>query len=219
MIISHTKKFVFFSFPKTGSESIREMLHAHNEETIVPYKKRNRENPWYPHMAPAEADTEFRRRGLEMSDYFTFTLTRNPFQRSVSVYEMVMAVDGVEKLKRKLGLKRANFETWLTATLPHGRGAGGRTHQRWRKFGTWTTQAWANDAGGNRIVDRIIRLDDIHSQLPNLLTYLEIPIPETIVHKNKRVTQDWRGHHNSQTIRLISDRYREDIEEFEFSFD
>ena len=34
MIISHTHKLIFFSNPKTGSESIRMKLEAINEETI-----------------------------------------------------------------------------------------------------------------------------------------------------------------------------------------
>ncbi|MEL6700597.1 MAG: sulfotransferase family 2 domain-containing protein, partial [Pseudomonadota bacterium] len=172
MIICHSRKFVFFSFPKTGSESVREMLADLNEETVTPYREATTDRPWYSHMSPAEAEAAFAARGWDIRDYFTFTVTRNPYARMVSIYEMVMAVDGFEKLKRRVGLRQRGFAPWLRATAPDGPGAGGRGHQRWRKFGTWSTRNWIAGQDGQPLVSKVLRLEHLATELPPVLERL-----------------------------------------------
>lgn len=217
MIVSHSKRFVFFSFPKTGSESVREMLADLNEETVTPYREATAQNPFYSHMSPAEAQAAFAARGRDLTDYMTFTVTRNPFARLVSIYEMVMAVDGLEKLKRRVGLPQKSFSVWLAGTQPDGPGGGGRPHQRWRKFGTWSTQAWISDDQGNCLVDHVLRLEHLVEELPPVLDKLGLPAPRKIVHKNKRVSTDWRKYYDETAQRCIEDRYGTDLQRYHYT--
>ena len=56
MRISHRHRFVFFANPKTGSSSVREVIDPYSD--VCPprnYAMRTSENPFYPHMPPAEA--------------------------------------------------------------------------------------------------------------------------------------------------------------------
>ena len=88
MIISHSLKFIFFSNPKTGSESIRALLAPYQEEDVRPYWQHEDLNTFYPHMTPDEAKQAFVSRGLPFHDYFRFSFTRNPWARLVSLFEM-----------------------------------------------------------------------------------------------------------------------------------
>ena len=89
MRISHKNKFIFFSNPKTGSESLREMLNPHSEIFDVPYKNTNSENPFYSHISPVEVQQIFFEKGLDFDSYYKIVCTRNPFNRLVSLYEMI----------------------------------------------------------------------------------------------------------------------------------
>ncbi|SLN69257.1 sulfotransferase family 2 domain-containing protein [Roseisalinus antarcticus] len=219
MIVSHSRKIIFFSFPKTGSESVRDMLSEINEEPIHHFKDATPQSPYYSHMSPAEAQAEFEKRGLDYSGYFRFTVTRNPYPRLVSIYEMVMAVDGVEKLKRRIGLRQQGFADWLAATEPSGSGGGGRRHQRWRRFGTWSTAAWIAGRDGEVAVDRVLRLEYLADELPGVLRDLSLPRPETLTHKNRRVTRDWRSYYDDRSRALVAARYGDDLATYGYGFD
>jgi hypothetical protein len=218
MIICHSRKFVFFSFPKTGSESLRDMLSDLNEETVTSYSKATVASPWYSHMSPAEAKTAFAARGLNLGDYFTFTVTRNPYPRMVSIYEMVMAVDRSQRLWRGIGLPAKPFGKWLAGTQPGGAGGGGRNHDRWRKFGTWSTQNWISGHEGRPIVDKVLKLEHLSGDLPAVLKLLDVPVPETLVHKNRRVSSDWRSYYNTATRALVADRFAWDLDTYGYGF-
>jgi len=211
VIISHERKFIFFSFPKTGSESVREMFADLNEETVTPYKDATTDRPWYSHMSPAAAEAAFAARGWDIRDYFTFTVTRNPYARMVSIYEMVMSVDGIERLKQRIGFGRRSFGDWLEATSPNGAGAGGRTHQRWRKFGTWSTEAWCAGADGAPLVSKVLRLEHLADELPEICTQLGVAAPQQMTHKNRRVSKDWRDYYDARSHAIVTERYANDI--------
>lgn len=219
MIVCHSRKFVFFSFPKTGSESLRAMLAPHAEEPVGPCRAATRARPFYSHMSPAEARAAFAARGLDLGGYTTFTITRNPFARMVSIYEMVMAVDGIEKLRRRAGLPRRPFGAWLASTRPDGRGAGGRWHQRWRKYGTWSTRAWISGEDGAPLVAHVLRLEHLAHDLPPLLARLGLEPPQAIAHRNRRVTTDWRRYYDAESRALVEARYGGDLQTYGYRFD
>ncbi|QDC11296.1 sulfotransferase family protein [Oceanicola sp. D3] len=218
VIISHSKKFIFFSNPKTGSESVRDMLNEYNEEPVGVYRTRSRETPFYSHMSPRDTQKVFRERGLNFDSYFKFTFVRNPYRRLVSLYEMIIEVDGVEKMKRRLGFQPVAFSRWLRGIDTKGHGGGGRRHQKWRQYGTWSIDAWEAGANGRPAVDEVIKLEDIKEKLPDLFQRIGVELRDSITHNNRRVAKDPLDYYKPKDIELVRQKYQSDLTRFRYEF-
>lgn len=217
MIISHTHRFIFFSNPKTGSESVRALLAPLNEEPVGPWRDRTTRHPFYAHMSPAEAQQSFADKNWPFEAYRRITCVRNPYPRLVSLYRMIADVDGVWALRRKMGLGQTSFARWLRDTQPLGPGGGGRMHQRWRRFGTWSAQAWTTDAKGTSLVTDILRLEHLETELPALLAQMNLPVASIIGHVNARPKTDWRRWYSTHSHALVAERYAWDLKRFNYS--
>lgn len=215
MIVSHRHRFIFFSNPKTGSESLRRMLAPWNEVAVRPWRQISAAAPFYPHMSPAEARAAFARAGWDFAAYRRITCLRDPYPRLVSLYRMIAAVDGVwrwrRRLGRPLGLGAPSFARWLAASRPRGRGGGGRRHQRWRRHGAWSAQVWT---GGGQLVTDVLRLEHLGRDLPPLLADLGLGPPPPIPWDNRRPAADWRGCYTPRSARLVARRYAWDFTHF-----
>ena len=160
MIVSHKHRFIFFSNPKTGSESVRSLLEGFQEVEVIPFRIHKSESVFYPHMSPLEAKKAFRERGWDFNDYFKFVFTRNPYARLPSIYEMIKRS---RDSKTELGLKRRvmltlsrpkpykgklEFKYWLETIETSAKGGGGLDSDRWRKYGTYTLNSYVSDKIG-----------------------------------------------------------------------
>ena len=208
MIICHSRRFVVFSNPKTGSETLRHIFAPWNEETIVPYRDRTPLTPYYPHMSPAELAAEFATRGSNLDAYMRISVVRNPFARLVSLYRMIGTVDRVWRLRRSCGLGLPDFGRWVQSTAPNGRGGGGREHQRWRRFGTWSAQAWCGD-----LVTHTIRTEHMASDLAPILSALGIA-PSGMPRLNAQGDLDLADWYTPDLIQTVSCRYSSDLARF-----
>jgi hypothetical protein len=208
MIICHSRRFIFFSNPKTGSESMRALLAPWSEERVLPYRERTAQTPFYPHMSPAEVEWTFDGLGLPFRAYTRFTVVRNPYPRLVSLYRMIGQVDGLWRLRRRLGLGQPDFADWLRGTRPAGSGGGGRAHQRWRRYAAWSAQDWCGDR-----VDHVLRLEHLDADLPPVLQSLGIA-PGRVPHLNSRADEDWAGYYDAGSIALVARRYAYDLDRF-----
>jgi len=211
MIICHSRKFIFFSNPKTGSESLRQMFAPWSEEPVRPWRHTTADDPFYPHMPPAEAAAALAARGLDISGYRTITCIRNPYDRLVSLYRMIRDVDGLWRMRRSLGLGTPSFPVWLRGTQPSGRGGGGRGHQRWRRYGTWSAQAWC--AGR---VDHVLRLEHLEADLQPVLGDLGL-CPGQLPHVNRRGRIDLSVWYDDALSRLVAERYAWDLAQFGYA--
>lgn len=209
MIISHTHRIVFYSNPKTGSESLRSLLAPLNEEPVRPWKNCTSRHPFYPHMPPTEALNVFAAMGWNFAQYRHITCVRNPFPRLVSLYEMIREVDGVWALQNRLGFSPPSFQKWLERTRPNGLGGGGRSHQRWRRFGAYSADAWC--AG---LVPFVLRLEHLEQEWPVLIARLGLPVSYEVPHENKRVTRNWAEYYDSATTPIVMNRYAKDLQRF-----
>lgn len=217
MIISHTHRFIFFSNPKTGSESVRALLAPLNEEPIGAWRDRTTQHPFYAHMSPAEAQLSFADKRWPFEAYRRITCVRNPYPRLVSLYRMIAEVDGVWKLRRRLGLGQTSFPRWLQEVQPDGSGGGGRMHQRWRRFGAWSARTWTTDTKGNRLVTDILRLEHLDTELSALLADMNLPVHDPLPRKNIRPPTDWTRWYSPHTRALVAGRYAWDLKRFDYS--
>ena len=165
MIISHQYKLVFFSNPKTGSESIRKFLSPISEERIVVFRRVTEEHPFYSHITPLETKTVFEKRGWGFNNYNRLVFTRNPFSRVLSLFKM---------MTRGHSFDVNIFNRWVSTIDNKGAGRGGNNLDRWLKYGTYSIYNFISDRKGVPLTTRIIRLEDIEKELAKHLTEIGI---------------------------------------------
>jgi hypothetical protein len=232
MRISHSHEFLFFSNPKTGSESVRELLDPYSDIKGTQFWNLTPDHPFYSHISQAETKALFLERGWDFDSYFKFTFVRNPWARLVSLYEMIYGGRGrrlgfAGRLDRGaralLGLHPSvsGFRRWLPRTRPDGPGGGGPPDQRWQVYGTYSIRSYVSDSHGEILVDQIIRLEDIDEDLPVLLR--EIGLADAakmlIPRKNIRRHAPYRDYYDDRCRELVRERYAYDIETFGYRFD
>lgn len=211
MRISHKNKFIFFSNPKTGSESIREMLSPYAEVSDVKYNDRNENNPFYSHITPLETKLIFDKQGVNFDEYFKIVCTRNPFDKLVSLYEMIY---------QKWPVKPP-FDFWLKSTSTKGKGGGGKDSDRWRKYGTYSLENFISDEKGNLLVDKIICLENFDQEIPKLFETLDLKLDTNfkIIKKNVRKRKkNLSSYYSQNSIELVYKRYSWEIERFNYTF-
>ena len=77
MRISHRARLVYFSIPKTASESVRAFLDPLADVPVVKYGHTTVQSPFYSHMRPIEAREAFAARSWPFEEYFRFVTVRN----------------------------------------------------------------------------------------------------------------------------------------------
>lgn len=217
--ISHQHRFIYFSNPKCGSNTVRAILDPFAEMT------EHSARPLYTHIRPVELRNVCRESSWEFFDeYFKFTTTRNPWDRLVSLYEMIKR----REIKRRGGWRRwvprariPSFPEWVRSVRADGSGGGGRTGRgrMWRVYGTYSVAAFAGDGTGRELVDRVIRLEDLDTELPKVLRELGVPSPRTIQRQGpRRANADYRSYYDSETEQIVARMYHEDIMRFGYRF-
>ena len=208
MRISHQHRFIFFSNPKTGSESMRALLDPisdfHGNTRPTPSQ------PFYDHMRPIAARDVFRRMGWDYSSYYSFVFVRNPWARLASLYAMIRSLDSEMKL---------TFTSWLETISPHGPGGG--SELSWRKFGAYSLAAFAGGGGDELFVDEVFRLEDIAS-VPDKLRRRGLPLAPGVLAPHVNRTHgsiDYRQLYTTKrSIELVGERYADDIRRFKYKF-
>jgi hypothetical protein len=211
MRISHRHRFVFFANPKTGSSSVRRFLDPLSDvRPVRNYLERTAENPFYPHMPPAEARVWFRRFGWDFNGYTKFVFVRNPWERVVSLYEHV----------RRSGAAVPPFDEWVYTVRPYGLGDGA-PWERWRRYGSYSLEHFVKDESGGILVDKVIRLEDIADAFVPFLMKLGLPIDprKRIPHRNRRPDErPYTAYYDAESVAHIRDLYRYDIVHYGYEF-
>lgn len=231
MRISHRHKFIYFSNPKTGSESVRTLLDPFSDIAGVPMWEMTADTPFYTHISPREVRDLFHELGWTYHDYYSFTFVRNPWARLVSLYMMIHA-HRRGRLSRMLGEIRARakgkpmhpsvrgFQCWLQAIRPDGAGGGGPPGQRWQTYGTYSIRAYAYDEDGKALVRRVIRLEDIDAELPDVLREIGLPCDSRIEvpRVNVRAHRSYVEFYDDSSRELVATKYSYDIAQFRYQF-
>ena len=211
MRISHQYRFIFFSNPKTGSSTIRQFLDPYTDvRPVLNYRNLTDANPFYPHMRPDEARPLFEQFGWDFEGYTKFVFVRNPWARLVSLYEHIHREN-----------QKQPFADWLYSVKPYGCGGGGEAWERWRRYGSYSIEHIIKDSGGNILVDKVLRLEDMQQALIPFLGALGLLVdPATpIGHKNSGTKKDYRRYYNAETREHVEDLYRYDIVNYGYRFD
>ena len=82
MLISHSHKFITIDIPKTATRSLRETLVPQNVIDIVGEPRKNVD--FYQHGTAQQCLKSLRKSNKNFSDYFSFVIVRNPWDRYYS---------------------------------------------------------------------------------------------------------------------------------------
>ncbi|MGH8046482.1 MAG: sulfotransferase family 2 domain-containing protein [Chthoniobacterales bacterium] len=194
MLISHSKRFVFLANPKTGSVSVQAILRPCSEVKSLPEKtpcEVRRASGLHNHITAPDLVRTFAERGWNWSDYFSFTMIRNPWDRIVSAYEY----------------GRRNVETMAHEQVA----AAGSFAQFAACAPVRLIERHAFDSEGRRLVGEIVRLEDIAVELPRILKMLGIPFAK-IPHRNATDRGHYRDYYDDETREAVARSYARDIE-------
>ena len=196
MIISHRRRFVFYSFPKSGSTSVRHALRGCQDEPVVEFKDISPARPFYSHMRPCEAIGALRSLGYDPDEYRHFGCVRNPWARLYSFYSHESRLVR-PRVKRLVGRYPRGFDQWLTRSRPDGGGAGGHGRNRFHVYGSYSVPSFYGVQNDLCIVS-LIRIG-----LPRL---------------NVGEGGDYRAAYSSMSRDLVHERYGVEIERFGYEF-
>lgn len=219
MRISHRFRFIFFSFPKTASVSVRRMLDPVSDIRSTPEYRvpggrialAGDGSLIIPgHVSPIELRSLFRENNWPFESYFKFVFVRNPWARLVSLYRMIC--DEVEGFQEP-------FPTWLLGASTGSLGIVDDGVGRWRRYGTYTLGNFVNDELGKRLVDKVFRLEDIEL-FPAELRKRGIPLPpQPIRRMNSKPPVDLNAYYTMPALKaVVAARYADEIAEFGYSY-
>ena len=193
--IKYFRDFVYIAIPKTGSTTIR---------NFCGYKY------WWEPWAHETAPEIIERIGPQSWEKkFTFTFVRNPYARAVSMY-----------FWSSTGLvcdSRIHFREWarfcFSAELyPHRSLLSVRNHP------SQQVQYIANNEG-EILVDFVGKLENIEEDMGVVCKRLNIPFTH-VPHENKGLASlDYRDYYDDETVEVVGNWFREDLEQFGYDFD
>jgi len=209
MIISHSRRFIFFAIPKTGTHSIRRILRPYlgegDGEQVALFE--NRALPWpdvaalrHGHITaeqirPVLGDETF-------NAYFKFAVVRNPFDRFVSYCAFVSASTNGSFATSP----RAYMKQILTKTRPYD-------HILFRPQSEFVV-----DADGRSLMDFVGRVERLQQDCDHICDTIGVPRTE-LDRVNQSSHRDYREYYDDELIALVSEMYRSDLELFDYAFD
>ena len=208
MIISHTKRFIFFAVPKTGTHAIRRALRPHLGERDLEQVGlfENKAFPWpeiaaikHGHITAQQIRPVL---GAETFDsYFKFAIVRNPFDRFISYCAFVA---------RTNGLFAANPRSFMRAILTQARPFD---HILFRPQSDFVA-----DANGRLMVDFIGRVEHLQADYDRICDRIGVPSIE-LERVNESSHRDYREYFDEEIVAMVSKLYRADLELFDYAFD
>jgi hypothetical protein len=126
--------------------------------------------------------------------YFKFAIERNPWDKAVSQYFWLKKINKNQDLQ---------FDTYLSNRFfPHD----------YRKY---------SDMDGKIIVDKIIKYEELNNELDIIFKKLKIPFEGQLnifAKSSYRQNKAYREFYNKETMKIIEDVFKKEIEIFNYKF-
>jgi len=213
-MINRKYKCIFIEVPKTGSTSIRSLVgspkypHLDIKETIYNIKHflpfynlryYKYVNYIYKNILPTKTRNSIGENIID--EYFKFGIVRNPWSRTVSLYNRK---EGIQ-MRNKMSFEE--FVNWInyssdTCIYPS------------RKLNQLD---WFKDSNGKLFVDFIGKFESLNKDWEHISEILGIL--DKLPHKNKNTSRKhYSEYYNSKTKEIIRKKFLTDIEYFEYEF-
>jgi len=216
MRISHKHKFLILSSPKCGSTSLCAMFDPYSEFTWET-KDWCAENygssyKYVQHKSAIDHEYLFRERGWKWEEYTKIVTVRNPWDRLVSFYHF--------KPNKKAPQSAISWDLSFHDFImkpPTWRGASlGKPPVT---MPTDTQKNFMTDKDGNLMVDYVIRMETMKSDLPSIVDnhWKNFDIDYDI-HLNTTKHKPYWEYYSDETKEKVDELFKEDIEMFGYEF-
>lgn len=167
----------------------------------------------FPYVKTYQIDSRY-------ADYFKFCFVRNPWDRLVSCY--------MDKIRdAQGGIYRGRHNPFVRYMERYGFGAQDLTFEEFvnaiseipdeeAESHIMSQHRFIQDHRGNLLTDFVGRFDNLEADFQAVTKRLGISA--SLPHLRKTFRTDYRDYYNSTTRDKVTERYREDIELFSFTF-
>ncbi|WP_298287497.1 sulfotransferase family 2 domain-containing protein [uncultured Lutibacter sp.] len=214
-MVSHKHKCIFVHIPKTGGETITSLFED-NDSNI-------------PKHANARQIKEYLGEKV-WSEYFKFTVVRNPYDLVVSMYshlrkpiykkEEIISKYGKAILNPINACKTAcenNFNVYCEEVFFNNQIQVEQFRDQWSVFHFQPQMDWITNKDEEIIVDFIIRFENFNQDFLNVIKKLKLNIKE-IPCENKSAHKHYSKYYSANELEIISKHYSKDIKQFNYSF-
>ncbi len=225
MIISHSHKFIFIKSFKTAGTSLESALsnHCSGDDVVTPLGdyvfNRNEKGEWIHQSMNAgdyhqhdEANTIRSRVGQEIWDnYFKFSITRNPWDRVVSLFNWKSRNDPEFKPRRRLHHR-------LGVPFNELR----ETRKLFSKFvkGEWKTNDSFYLFDDELCVEFVIRYENLEDDIKEVCRWIgvaEVSLPH--LKSGFKQGYHYSEYYDDESKAIVAERHKNDIRLFGYKFD
>jgi chondroitin 4-sulfotransferase 11 len=204
-LINDEKKFIFFHLYKCGGMSFRKSL---NEAFPNSYEIQGG------HSLPKDFNLKGEN-GVKYRDYYRFTMIRNPFDFMVSTYFYGKSYSNHfmhdDIIKNEMGM-----EEFIPYYFKHKENDKANKLPGQNKV--VTIKDWLHDDEGNIVVDKIMKIETMESDIRDLSVKLgsTININQTNVNPNR--DKNYRKYYTPISRKMIEEKFDWELNEFDYEF-
>ena len=210
MLISHKNKFITIDIPKTATRSLRETFVPQNIIDIIGEPNLNAD--FYQHGTAQQCRNSLQKLNKNFSDYFSFVIVRNPWDRYYSFFKYLK--EYAEKYKNK----DANI-TWNTPNINQGKMCEelfkNRTDEEILKniiIGNNCQSDYYTDKDNKIMVSHIAEFENLNEEFKFLCDKVNVS-HSPLLHSNKSSTKTgYANIYTKKTIELVAEKEKSLIE-------
>lgn len=201
-MISHEHKCIFIHIPKCAGSSIERIF---NGSQYVEWDDHNK--IWTQH-ATAEQIKQLYFKNYD--DYFSFTFTRNPWDRAISDYFWTKKDLKIEDSFKNYLLLKKNFDT-PKLRYPHLNSSGRGDH-------ILAQSDFVLNSNGEQIVNFVGAFENLQKDFNIVCDKIGIP-QRQLPHVNKSKHKHYTEYYDDETREIVAEKYAKDIEYFGYEFE
>jgi hypothetical protein len=193
-MIINNKKILFIHVPKTGGSTIRSILKKKYPSAKII------SNPW-----EHSSINDYIKEGYNIDDYFKFAFVRNPWDRLLSNYFF-----RIQRLQSE-ETASVRFRDWvLNSKTKEG-------HSFLDTGEMYKTQLSYITLNKTQKLDFIGRYENLQQDWNFICDQLQIE-KQKLPHKNKSSHSSYINYYNEDTVNIVGEYFKEDVENFGYKF-
>ena len=202
-MISHKHKFIYIHIPKTAGTSIYrtvQQIYQHPLDLTPQWDYKH--NIYKQHATISQLKNLYQ---IPISDYFKFTVIRNPYERAVSSYFWLRRLLGHSTTFKDFLLVRNGYDK-----INHFENNKGRKDH-------FLTQSEFIKINGIITMDFLIKFENLQEDFNNVCRKIGLP-KCNLHHINQSKHKHYTEYYDEETKQIVAEKYAEDIEQFGYEF-